>query len=268
MSDNTPQNSQRAPRRRALKLPFDNKGKDIGTWSYDHRIGLCVTLIVYLVVMIAFVSSKIVVGRKPHQQGFYIDLKTLDMMEAERERLEREVKQRQAEQSIDWSSIQNQQSNENALNEQLQDDRGTNTAALNDAAVKTEAQMRANREAYEKGLAEQQALYDATRGSEQGAERQDRRVKGRVTVSFSLKNPVRTSRDLVVPAYMCEGGGEVVIDVVVNQSGEVTSARVRSGGDECMQQWAVKAAEESLFNIDGTAPKRQSGTITYIFIPQ
>ena len=39
------------------------------------------TLIAYLVLMIAFVSSKIVVGRKPHTQGMYIDLQTLAELE-------------------------------------------------------------------------------------------------------------------------------------------------------------------------------------------
>ena len=44
----------------------------MGSWTYDHRIGLCVTLIAYLALMIVFVSSKIVVGRRTHQQGMYI----------------------------------------------------------------------------------------------------------------------------------------------------------------------------------------------------
>ncbi len=93
-------------------------------------------------------------------------------------------------------------------------------------------------------------------------------MKGRVTVSFSLTNPVRTSRRLVVPAYQCEGGGEVEVSVTVNRSGEVTAAHVEYGGDACMRETALRAARASLFNIDQSAPARQQGTITYIFIPQ
>ena len=267
MAENIPDNKPKTVRRPRLKLPFDNRKEDAGVWAYDHRIGLCVTIIAYLVLMIAFVSSKIVVGRRPHTQGMFIDLQTLAELEKERDRLEQQVRERQQQDPIDWKSVQNQVSNENALNEKLRDDRGTNAAALNDAAAEAEARMRANREAYEQGLAEERAIREGRRGREEGRH-EDRKVKGRVTVSFSLKNPVRQSVDLSVPAYRCEGGGEVVVAIVVNRAGEVVSARVAEGGDDCMREAALHAARVSSFNIDSSAPARQQGTITYTFIPQ
>ena len=197
----------------------------------------------------------------------YVDVQSLAELEQEKARLEREVRERRAQEEIDWRSIRNQASNENALNEKLRDDRGTNAAALNQAAAEAEARMQANREAYEQGLAEERAIR-YRRGREDGAEHQDRKVKGRVTVSFSLTNPVRTSRWLEVPAYLCEGGGDVVVSVTVNRAGKVVGARVVEGGDECMRESALRAARSSLFNIDETAPAKQTGTITYIFIPQ
>ncbi len=267
MSENPQETSPKAPRRPRLKLPFDNRREDAGSWAYDHRVGLCVTLIAYLVLMIVFVSSKLVVGRRASQQGMYIDLQSLAELEQERDRLEREVQQRQEQSPIDWRSIRNQASNENALNEALRDDRGTNAAELNEAAAEAEARMRANREAYEEGLAEERAIRER-RGVKDGAEHRDRKVKGRVTVSFSLTDPVRTSRWLEVPAYRCEGGGEVIVSITVNRAGEVTAARITEGGDECMRAAALEAARASIFNIDSSAPARQNGTITYIFIPQ
>lgn len=240
----TPRDDKPKPARRPrIKLPFDNRREDMGSWTYDHRIGLCVTLIAYLALMIVFVSSKIVVGRRTHQQGMYIDLQTLAEMEQERDRLEREVRERQRQEEIDWRSIRNQASNENALNEKLRDDRGTNAAALNEAAAEAEARMRANREAYEQGLAEERAIRER-RGKEDGAERQDRKVKGRVTVSFSITDPVRTSRYLEVPAYLCEGGGDVTVSVTVDRAGKVTGARVTEGGDDCMRESALRAAPQ------------------------
>lgn len=267
MIPNTPDSTPKPARKPRLKLPFDNRRADAGTWAYDHRIGLCVTLIVYLVLMIVFVSSKIVVGRKVSTQGIFIDLQSLAELEQQRDRLEQEVKERQENDPIDWRSIQNQVSNENALNDKLKDDRGTKTAELNSAASEAERRMQANRDAYEQGLAEERAIRERN-GAASGDEQQDRKVKGRVTVSFSLTNPVRQSRRLEIPAYKCEGGGEVVVDITVNRSGEVTAAKVRSGGDECMRDMALRAARVSRFNIDETAPSRQTGTITYIFIPQ
>lgn len=267
MNEHSPEQAPKPIRRQRIKLPFDNRKSDVGTWTYDHRIGLCVTLIAYLVLMIAFVGSKIIVGHKPHTKGMYIDLEQLPLLEDERDRLEREIREKMAQEQLDWSNIRNRSSNENALNEALKDDRGTNTAAINDAAAEAQERMRANREAYEKGLAEE-ATIRQRRGTSNGEEQRDVKIKGRVTVSFSITNPIRTSRHLEVPAYRCEGGGEVVVAVTVNRGGEVIGARIISGGDDCMREAALRAARLSLFNIDDSAPIKQSGIITYIFIPQ
>lgn len=262
--------SQHPPRRQRLRLPFDNRKQDAGEWAYDHRIGLSVMVIAYLIVGILFFASKIVIGSKPHMQGIYVDLKTLAELEAEKERLEREIELKQQSQ-IDWSAVRNLQSNDALLNENLRDDRGTNTSEINESAADIAAGMAANRAAYEAGLAEAQSILDADRSSGEESkprEQQDAKYKGGVTVRYSFENPVRTKRELIIPAYKHDTGGQVVVAVVLNQGGEVISARVTSGGDERMREEALKAARASLFNIDSTAPTRHSGTITYTFIPQ
>ena len=267
MPENQPDNSPKKPQRPRLRLPFDNRRTDAGSWTYDHRVGLCVTVVAYLLLMIVFVASKIVVGRKPAEQGMFIDLQTLAELERERDRLQEEVRDRQAEQ-LDWASVRNLASNENALNEHLQDDRGTDASELNDAAADAQERMRANREAYERGLAEERSIREREEGPSDSGERQDARVKGMVTVSFSFTDPVRTSRHIEIPAYLCEGGGEVVVAATLDRNGKVIAARVASGGDDCMRDAALRAARISTFNIDETAPAKQTGTITYIFIPQ
>ena len=258
------------PRRRPLRLPFDNRKQDVGTWAYNHRVGLCITIIIYLVIGIGFFASKIVVGRKMSQQGMFIDLQDIEMLERERDRLAEEV--RRANQKIDWSKISNTSSNENALNENLTDDRGTNTSALNEDAEAVEARMRANREAYEKGLKDAKRAGERDKSDDksedQGNKNNDKKAKGSVTVSFSFKDPVRYSRHLVKPAYRCEGGGEVVVIVGLDRTGKVIYAFVESGGDECMRQTAVAAAKGSRFDHNNSAPAKQEGAITYIFIPQ
>ena len=256
------------PRRKPLRLPFDNRREDIGSWAYDHRVGLFITIIIYLIIGIGVFASKIVIGRKVSQQGMYIDLQTVEMLEKERDRLAEEV--RRANQKIDWSKIRNTSSNENALNENLADDRGTKTAELNSDAEAVEARMRANREAYERGLKDAKRAGERTEESKSSSDNanSDRKVKGSVTVSFSFKNPVRYSRYLVKPAYRCEGGGEVVVKAVIDRTGKVLSAVVVSGGDECMRQTAISAAKGSTFDHNSDAPAKQEGTITYIFIPQ
>ena len=249
-----------------LHLPFENRHKDAGEWAYDHRVGLSVMIICYLVLGIVFVGSKIILNDKPHLQGIYIDLQDLETLAEEKERLEREVEMKQLQANMDWSSVRNLTSNEALLNENLKDDRGTRTEALNASAREIAEGMESNRAAYEAGLAEAEAIL--AKSEDKTTEGQDSKFKGNVTVSFVLKDPVRTKRHLVVPAYRCEGGGEVVVAITVNRGGEVTAAKVVSGGDESMREAALDAAWKSLFNIDMSAPERHNGTITYLFIPQ
>lgn len=260
----------RPKRRRSMGLPFEPKKQDAGEWAYDHRLGLSMMIAAYLILGIVFFSSKIVIGSKPHAQGIYVDLQTLEELEAEKERLEREIEmKRQSE--IDWSEVRNLQSNDAMLNENLKDDRGTQTSELNQAAEDAAARMAANRAAYESGLREAQAILEAersTKDDEKNKERKDSKYKGGVTVRFNFSNPTRSKVDLIIPAYCCDTGGQVVVSVTLNQGGNVISARVISGGDEMMRSEALKAARASRFNIDSSAPEKHTGTITYTFIPQ
>lgn len=254
------------PRKPRLRLPFDNRREDPISWIYDNRIGLCVTIIVYLVLSILFVTAKIGASQRKTSETIYIDLGSVELLEQERDRLLEEV--RRNNNKIDWNSIRNLSSNENALNENLEDEKGTDVSELNAAADAIERERNANREAYERGVQEANAIGENRHQNGNNKERKDTKRKGSVTVSFSFTNPVRYSRHLVKPAYRCEGGGEVIVSAIVNQRGEVTSAWVESGGDECMRQTAVESARNSRFDINRNAPAKQQGTITYIFIPQ
>ena len=114
--DNTSPQRPPRPRRPRMRLPFDDRKQDAGEWAYDHRIGLSMMVIVYLILGIAFFASKIVIGSRPHMQGIYVDLQTLAELEAEKERLEREIELKQQD-DIDWSAVRNRMSNDALLNE-------------------------------------------------------------------------------------------------------------------------------------------------------
>lgn len=250
-----------------LRLPFEKRKVDAGEWAYDHRAGLCVTLIVYLVLAIGFVAGKIVVGGRPAVSAIVLDVQTPAEIEAERLRRELETRRRDEELSSEsWRDVRNRASNENL--EERAGERTAMSASLRESAEAVGERMQANREAYEQGLAEERAIRERRQGETPDREVRDARVRGRVTVSFSLVDPVRTRRHIEVPAYRCEGGGEVVVGITVDQGGEVVGAKVLSGGDPCMREAALEAARRSCFNIDPQAPARQSGTITYLFIPQ
>lgn len=258
-----------AKRKKPLRLPFDNRKTDFVSWIYDHRIGLCVVIIIYLSMSITFVSSKIAMGGHPKSSTIVIDMQNAALLEEERDRLLEEIKRKNSQ--IDWNSIKNRSSNENALNENLADAKGTDVTELNESALEAQRHMEENRRAYEKGLraaakAGERQLADD--GNDQNSKSGDSKYKGSVTVSFNIANPTRYSRYLDKPSYRCEAGGEVVIGVTVDQGGNVVVAQVISGGDECMRRTALESARKSKFDINYDAPQRQSGTITYIFIPQ
>lgn len=255
-------------KRAILKLPFTNKKRDIGEWTYDNRVGLLITLIVYLVLAIAFVFGQIYISSQPHTQGLYIDLGEMEEIIKVRDELLREV---EAKQNLDWSSVSNRVSNENSLDERIIDDRGSDVEELNSSAQSVQEQMEANRDSYKEALESIERMREDAKSkttSNDGAQGRDVKVEGNVTVSYSFMNPVRHSTQLTVPAYQCEGGGDVVIEVTLNRRGVVTAARVLRGGDNCMQQAALGAAKSSRFNLDNSAPESHIGTITYIYIPQ
>ncbi len=265
MSSEQDKNKIRKPK---LKLPFTDKKSDVGEWAFDHRIGLCITVIAYLLFAIVFVCSKIFVGEGQHTQGFYIDIEDISKLEELRDKLEQEVAQKE---EFDWSSVSNQRSNESSLEQRVTDDRGTNTAELDNEAARAQEAMEANRQAYQDAInkIEQEREEGRKQGSEENRkEQRDVKRQGNVTVSYSFVNPVRHAQNLIVPAYQCQDGGEVVIEVQLDQKGRVTAAKVARGGDKCMQETALSAAKRSTFNAASDAPNPHTGTISYIFIPQ
>lgn len=67
------------------------------------------------------------------------------------------------------------------------------------------------------------------------------------------------------------GGGDVVVIITVDKSGNVINAKVdenQSSTDQCLRNFAVRAARLSKFSASETAPNRQMGDITYRFISQ
>jgi TonB family protein len=76
---------------------------------------------------------------------------------------------------------------------------------------------------------------------------------------------------LPVPAYKCQGGGDVSVQISVNRKGYVVGASVIesvSSSDECLIRSAVAAAKRSRFRASTSAPEKQVGEIVYRFIAQ
>lgn len=93
--------------------------------------------------------------------------------------------------------------------------------------------------------------------------------KGKSNIHYNLANRYHIS--LAIPVYLAQGGGSVTVDIVVNRSGRVISANPRPNPaitEMIIFAYAKQAAEKTEFNADPSAPDKQSGTISYVFVSQ
>ncbi len=98
------------------------------------------------------------------------------------------------------------------------------------------------------------------------------KVEGATTLWHDLKDPLRAERRIHVPAYICKGFGQVVVNVVVDREGQVKEARLdaqrTTTTDDCMVENALNSARNARFHPHMQAPDRQRGSIYYRYMPQ
>ena len=263
------------------RLPFENGPTDLGSWAYEHRVGLCCMIIAYLAFGIVFVSVKIAMNQERVEGAMYIDL--TDMQQA-LETLQQQVPEQQDE-GDDFSNVKNRISDENGRSESV----GRTTAStagggasssksiadfmegLDEEAAAVAGRVKASQDAFAKGRREEQEMIarsKAQREAKEGEKESGVKQKGSVLISYWL--PGRRDVSLYMPAYQCEGGGEVTVNITVNRNGKVVSASMKesSTNSSCINDMAILAARNSRFNVEDTGSDKQSGTITYIFVPQ
>ena len=269
------------PNVRPPRLPFEKGPTDLGSWAYEHRVGLCCMIIAYLAFGIVFVSVKIAMNQERVEGAMYIDL--TDMQQA-LETLQQQVPEQQDE-GDDFSNVKNRISDENGRSESV----GRTTAStagggasssksiadfmegLDEEAAAVAGRVKASQDAFAKGRREEQEMIarsKAQREAKEGEKESGVKQKGSVLISYWL--PGRRDVSLYMPAYQCEGGGEVTVNITVNRNGKVVSASMKesSTNSSCINDMAILAARNSRFNVDDTGSDKQSGTITYIFVPQ
>lgn len=93
--------------------------------------------------------------------------------------------------------------------------------------------------------------------------------KDNTTVSYFLEG--RWHSYIYIPTYKCQGGGTVLLDIVINPNGRVISAIIqenKSTADPCLREEAYRSAVSAQFNADPKASAKQLGTMTYVFLAQ
>lgn len=94
--------------------------------------------------------------------------------------------------------------------------------------------------------------------------------KGPTRIYYDLLG--RTHLYLPIPIYKCQGSGQVVLSIEVDQNGVVQRAQIvereSTASDPCLIETAVSTALTSRFNPDANSPRVQLGMLTYQFVAQ
>ncbi|MEG1607246.1 MAG: energy transducer TonB [Mucinivorans sp.] len=265
-------------KKQPLRLPFAHgRRQNMGGWIYSHRVGLLSAVVVQLTFLILFLTYRIIIEPQSNQAILmeFVEQPSEPVVtpeELEQQKIE-ELEQMRLE------KVSNRASDENSkFNSSLRDAKNTKADEIYKEVERVQSDLQAGKSAYERGLNELASSAkkkpntqddNLKQESVKGDKNQRENVKGLVTVSYNL--PGRTDTYLHIPAYQCQGGGQVVVGITVNVNGRVVSASVEqstSVDDPCILDMAVKAARASTFNASSAQGERQKGTITYIFMPQ
>ena len=277
--DNNTENVDTAVRNRIplrpapMRLPFAPRRKPtIGEWVYRKRVGLLAMVLAYLIMGILFLSYKIVV-QPAVPPTIAIEIVQEQIEEIEKEKLEQQIEQES--ERVSYEEVANKRSNDDSdLDASLADDRHQNND-IYEEAQRVQQDMQQSQNAYNQAMSELSSDTKKPRDKpvDRSAQKSDKnqraQVKGNVTVRYFLKD--RNDTYLHIPAYECRGGGEVVVQITVNNNGDVISASIARSSketDDCVRNMALQAAKASSFNTSQSAPNKQKGTITYIFMPQ
>ena len=251
-------------------------------WRYRHigsedKAGLYITVIAHLAVIIILLAVQVNTALKS-TDTFLMDFSASEAEEAQIK--EREFKENISEKLDKLLGDIPEYRQELQLDGQvrniavdagrhLKDDRNTDASKLYADAEELENELKSGRD---------HAIYEDARnetveiGKEHMAGQPDnsrQEYKGPTVLSYTLDG--RKASHLKIPAYQCYGGGEVTVIITVDPSGRVLNAKVMdeiSSSDECLRNFAIRAARLSRFSSSPSAPARQTGEIVYRFIAQ
>lgn len=137
----------------------------------------------------------------------------------------------------------------------------------------------------EKNFIDQQKMAEEAGMEEIAAEKEE--IKPQVTEKKekpqekgTFRGPTRIFYDLAgrhhvflpIPIYKCEGAGQITLSIIVDRGGNVIKAepasKLSTTKDPCLTETAVEHAFKSKFNADQSAPEKQGGFLTFVFVSQ
>ena len=232
----------------------------------DQKAGLFITAIVHLAVIIILLLCQI--GYSVQRENSFV----LDFTkQEEQEKIEKqeELSRNALAQLESMLSVARSQPVRNVTvnRSQLKDDRNTDADQLYRDAERLAQDLKDGQHRQQDDP--EDFVQDPVTPPSDPKPRKQQTYSGPSVLSWSLDG--RKATHLPIPAYRCIGAGEVTVIITVNNQGTVVDAKVDDGsssGDGCLRSFATRAARLSKFNASSTAPARQMGTITYLFIAQ
>ena len=236
----------------------------------ENRAGLYITVIFHLTVIIVLLAVSIDSTLK-RENTFVLDFSKQEEMERQEKEMEfREDISKKLDELIEASrNTPSSQIRNIAVDSRssLKDDRGTDAEQLYKDAERLAAELKnGQKDAIEEDAREETVEMPSDKKKDESNQKE---YSGPSVVSYSLEG--RKASHLNIPAYRCYGEGDVTVIITVDNSGRVVNAKVLdavSSEDQCLRNFAVRAARLSRFSASQTAPARQSGEILYRFIAQ
>lgn len=232
----------------------------------EYRAGLYLTLAFHLVLIIVLLACSIRTLVRP-ESSFVLDFSGVEEQE---EILRREKMRESVQEEVNALLSGQTQSIRNVVTdagrrdgENLRDDRQAQD--VYDQARRLQEKLDASRRAAERASDPEDGVSLANEKEQANAPE----YTGPSVISYRLDG--RKAMNLPVPAYKCIGAGDVTVAVVVNRKGHVVTARINetvSSPDNCLREYALKAARRSRFTASSAAEERQAGEIVYRFVAQ
>ena len=232
----------------------------------DQKAGLYITAIVHLAVIIVLLLCQIGYSVQ-RENSFVLDFTKQEEKEAQ-EQQEQLHRTALAQLENLLAAARTQPIRAVAVNRsQLKDDRNTDADQLYRDAERLAQDLKDGQ--HRQMDDPDDYVQDPVTPPSDPKPRKQETYSGPSVLSWSLDG--RRATHLPIPAFRCYGAGEVTVIITVNTQGTVVDAKVDDGAsskDGCLRNFATRAARLSKFNASTTAPARQLGTITYLFIAQ
>lgn len=233
----------------------------------EDKAGLYITIIFHLVVIIVLLAYQIDSTLK-REESFVLDFSKQE--EIERRQKEEAFKE-DISKRLDELIAAARSSSDPIRNiavdagSTLKDDRNTDADQLYKDAERLAQELRDGQQ-LEDAREETVELKPEKKKTDDSKKKE---YSGPSVLSYNLDG--RKASHLKIPAYRCYGSGDVTVIITVNNAGQVVGAKVLdavSSSDQCLRNFAVRAARLSRFSASTTAPPNQTGEILYRFIAQ